>query len=364
MLTPELVRSCLDFAPDAMVIIDSSGQIHFANRQVSEMFGYPAADLVGGSIETLVPERLRGLHAEHRGEYNRNVRNRPMRSGLELLGMRHDGTEFPVEISLRPLEQGGEIMVAASIRDVTERKREEQSLKDARHDAERANRAKSGLLAMVSHDLRQPLQTLALLNGALRRMIRDEECLAVLREGELAVDAMSGLVSTLLDVRRLESGAFKPEITDFEIAPLFEQLRHDFSATVADKGLRLSIDAPTACAHSDVTLVTQILRNLLSNAIKYTQQGSVELRCESRARKLRFTVNDTGIGIAPDQLGLIFDDFFQIAGSPDGSDQGHGLGLTIVQRAAKLLGTEVTVESEVGKGSRFSFELPAGEPRA
>ena len=165
MLSSELVRSVLDSAPDAMIIIDSSGQILFANHQVSALFGYPAAELVGGPIETLLPERFRARHIGHRSAYTHNVRVRPMGIGLELFGMRKDGTEFPVEISLSPIEQGSEIIVAAAIRDVTERKQTEQALKEARREAEHANLAKSRFLATASHDLRQPLQTLGLLNG-------------------------------------------------------------------------------------------------------------------------------------------------------------------------------------------------------
>ena len=361
MLSSELVRSVLDSAPDAMIIIDSSGQILFANRQVSALFGYSAAELVGGPIETLLPERFRARHAGHRGDYTHNVRVRPMGIGLELFGMRKDGTEFPVEISLSPIEQGNDIRVAAAIRDVTERKQTEKALKEARREAEHANLAKSRFLATASHDLRQPLQTLGLLSGALRRMNKEEEYREILREQELAVDAMSRLLNALLDISKLESGAIKLELTDFDMDSLFEQLRHDFGALASNKGLQLAIDKPHVCVHSDPALVSQMLRNLLSNAIKYTQQGTVELHCEIGGGKLRVAVRDTGVGIAPDQVGLIFDEFYQVGVSPNSSRDGYGLGLSIVQRIARLLNLNVNVESHLGKGSRFSFELPAAD---
>ena len=185
-----------------------------------------------------------------------------------------------------------------------------------------------------------------------------------LREEELAIDAMSRLLNALLDISKLESGAIKLELMDFEVAPVFEQLRRDFAGMAADKGLQLVIDVPSASVHSDPALVTQVLRNLLSNAIKYTPQGSVELRCEVGASGLRFAVSDTGVGIAPDQVGLIFDEFYQIGVSPNSSRDGYGLGLSIVQRAAKLLNFNVTVNSDLGKGSQFSFELPAAKTAA
>ncbi len=356
MLTSELVGSVLDSAPDAMIIIDSSGTILFANRQVSALFGHESADIVGNAVEMLLPERFRGRHIGHRRGYTGNVR--PMGAGLDLFGIRKDGTEFPVEISLSPIGKEGEVRVAAAIRDVTERKRVEQALEVARRDAEHANLAKSRFLATASHDLRQPLQTLGLLNGALRRMISDPECREVLEQQEEAVDAMSRLLNALLDISKLESGAIKLALTDLPLAPLFEELRRDFTGMAASKGLRFTVDTPAAEVHSDPALVVQLLRNLLSNAVKYTHEGSIELRCEPRVGLLRIEVRDTGIGIPADQVPLIFDEFYQIGVSPNSSRHGYGLGLSIVQRIARLLGVTIEVHSTPGTGSVFAFELP------
>ena len=359
MLSSELVRSVLDSAPDAMIVIDSGGNILFANTQVTALFGFAIDEVVGKPVEVLMPQRFRTRHTGHRANYGQNVRVRPMGMGLDLYGVRKDGSEFPVEISLSPIGQDDGMVVAAAIRDVTERKRAERALEEARHDAERANLAKSRFLATASHDLRQPLQTLGLLNGALRRMTGDEECLEVLREQDQAIDAMARLLNGLLDISKLESGAVKPELIDFDIAPLFEAMRRDFANLAANKGLRLSIDTPRAHVHSDLALVGQVLRNLLSNAIKYTQEGSVELRCVPRGAKLRIEVRDTGLGIASDQLGQIFDEFYQVGISPNSSRDGYGLGLSIVQRIARLLDIRVEVASTPGQGSVFAIELPA-----
>ena len=268
MLPSELVRSVLDSAPDAMIVIDSRGRILFANRQVEALFGHSPAQIEGATVELLLPERFRARHIGHREGYGHSVRVRPMGAGLDLFGMRRDGTEFPVEISLSPIERDGQTLVAAAIRDVTDRKRVEAALKDARRESEHANLAKSRFLATASHDLRQPLQTLGLLNGALRRMIRDDGCREVLKEQDEAIDAMSRLLNALLDISKLESGAIKLEQTDFDVGPLFESLRRDFAGVAANKGLRLAVDVPRALVHSDSALVGQLLRNLLSNAIK------------------------------------------------------------------------------------------------
>jgi len=369
MLSSELVRSVLDSAPDAMVIIDSRGEIIFANLQVTALFGHAPDALIGSPIEVLLPERFRGRHVGHRRNYAGSVRVRPMGAGLELFGVRKDGNEFPVEISLSPITQGDEVMVAAAIRDVTERKRAEHALTqarqeadNARQDAEHANLAKSRFLATASHDLRQPLQTLGLLNGAMRRMTDDSECLEVLAEQDQAIDAMSKLLNALLDISKLESGAIKPDIVDFELDALFDDLRRDFAGIASSKGLRLTIDSPHQLAHSDPALVSQVLRNLLANALKYTHTGWVELRCDRRDTTLHIEVRDSGIGIAADQTSLIFDEFYQTGVSPNSSRDGYGLGLSIVRRIARLLKFDIEVKSRPGSGSVFAFELPAAQP--
>jgi two-component system, sensor histidine kinase len=359
MLSSELVRSVLDSAPDAMIIIDATGTIQFANRQVTALFGHDRSGIVGQPVEVLLPERFRNRHVAHRMGYTANVRVRPMGIGLELFGTRTDGSEFPVEISLSPIEQDGRQLVAATIRDVTERKRVEAQLKEARQEAEHANLAKSRFLATASHDLRQPLQTLGLLSGALRRMVRDAETQEVLQQQEDAIDAMSRLLNALLDISKLESGAIKLELTDVALAPLLDELRRDFTNVAAAKGLRLALDSTNARVHADAALLSQLLRNLISNAIKYTPQGSVEVRCIPVGAKQRIEVHDTGVGIPADQVPLIFDEFYQVGVSPNSTREGYGLGLSIVRRIIKLLDIPIDVHSEPGSGSMFAIVLPA-----
>ena len=371
---PELARSALDAAPDAMIIIDASGLIRFANRQVFALFGHDHDSIVGKSIESLMPTRFRARHVGHREQYTQTVRVRPMGAGLDLFALRKDGSEFPVEISLSPIRDGDELLVAAAIRDVTDRIRARQELIAAREAAERAreiadhareiadraNQGKSRFLATASHDLRQPLQTLALLNGSLRRLVSEADVLEAIGQQEVAIGAMSRLLNALLDISKLESGAIKPEPTDFTVLSLFEELSHEFAGLAARKGLELRIEPCRDCVHSDPSLVEQILRNLLSNAIKYTDQGHVLLHCvHDQGNLVRIEVLDTGIGIPADQIPLIYDEFYQVGVPTNSTRDGYGLGLSIVQRLVKLLRLGFDVRSEVGKGSVFAVLLPA-----
>jgi PAS domain S-box-containing protein len=368
MLTtpPDFARSALDAAPDAIVIIDTLGIVLFTNRQVSTLFGYAHDEIIGQSVEMLMPERFRARHVGHRESYAHSVRVRPMGVGLNLFGQRRDGTEFPLEISLSPIQDVDRILIGAAIRDITDRKQVEAELTAAREAAEaarefadRANQGKSRFLATASHDLRQPLQTLSLLNGSLRRLISDPDAAEALSQQEQAIGAMSRLLNALLDISKLESGAIKPEATDFKVAAIFEELRSEFATIATNKGLRLEVDTCHEYVRSDPSLVEQILRNLLSNAIKYTHKGLVRLRCVHQMRLVRIEVLDTGIGIAADQLPYICDEFYQIGVPTNSSRDGYGLGLSIVQRLVDLLTLKLDVHSEVGKGSTFALVLPA-----
>ena len=247
--------------------------------------------------------------------------------------------------------------------ELIERATDEQTLREARDAADLANRGKGRFLATASHDLRQPLQTLALLNGSLRRMSTKVEVSQALMEQEEAIVAMSRLINMLLDISKLESGAVQPEVRDFSLEVLFQELRMEFSGVAHKKGLSLQIAHAREVARSDPTLLGQILRNLVSNAIRYTPRGIVRVRCEPEGEeKVRIDVNDSGIGIAEEHLPHIFEEFYQVGVFPNAVREGHGLGLSIVQRAMQLLHHELRVQSKLGRGTTFSIVLRAGVP--
>jgi PAS domain S-box-containing protein len=359
MLSSDFIRSVLDSAPDALVIIDESGSILYVNNQVATLFRYEPEELIGQPVECLLPERFRTNHIEHRRRYLSNIRARPMGSGLDLFALRKDRSEFPVEISLSPAADGARTLVVAAIRDTTDRRQIRMELREARELAEHANQAKSRFLATASHDLRQPLQALSLLNGAMRRMVKDAELVDAVSQAEQAIAVMSRLLNTLLDISKLDSGAVKPTITDFRLAGLFQELRAEFAALAANKGLRLDFEPCADQVRSDRSLVGQVVRNLVSNAIKYTREGFVRVRCLPARGAVNLEVLDTGIGIPADELVRIYDEFYQVGVSGNAPREGYGLGLSIVSRIVTLLNVRLEVQSEVGKGTTFSLALPA-----
>ncbi|MGB5163853.1 MAG: ATP-binding protein [Woeseiaceae bacterium] len=361
--TEAFFRTVLETAPDAMVIIDAEGKIAIVNMQAENIFGYKHKKLIGKPIEKLLPKRLRDMHVGFRDAYINNPDVRPMGSGLNLTAVRKDGIEFPVEISLSPVETRHGRFVSSVIRDVTERKKMEQKIIAAQQETERANKANNAFLAAASHDLRQPVQALSLLNGALRRTVKDERALEMIEAQDQSLTAMTNLLNSLLDISRLDAGRVTPEIERFPVQRLIDRLSAEFGRQARQKGLEF-VSADCDCiVSSDANLLAEIIQNLVSNAIRYTDHGTVRLVCDRDGDDCVIKVIDTGIGIEAEQLDAIFQEFHQCR-VQGGSKEGFGLGLAIVRRLADLLGHDVRVESEPGKGSVFSVRLPVVEAPA
>ncbi len=356
-------RHLLESAPDAMITIDDTGKIAIVNGQAVKMFGYDREALLGQPIELLLPDRLHAAHEGHRKKFLSAPRLRPMGAGLPLLAKRRDGSEFPVEISLSPTESRAGRFVSSVIRDVTERKRMEEEIIAARQAAERANKANSAFLAAASHDLRQPVQALSLLNGALRRTVSDERALQMIESQEHSLTAMTNLLNSLLDISRLDAGAVKPELEVFPIQRLIDRLSDEFARQAQHTGLEFSASSCAAVVNSDPNLLAEVIQNLVSNAIRYTDKGSVQLACLEQDGQCVIKVTDTGIGIAEDQLDEIFREFHQCK-APGASKEGFGLGLAIVKRLSDLLQLTIKVESDIGRGSCFSISMPTVQEEA
>ncbi len=247
--------------------------------------------------------------------------------------------------------------VVITFANITARKQAEDALNAAKLQAESANLGKSRFLAAASHDLRQPLQTLSLLQGLLAKKLEDRSALQLVARSEEALTAMSGMLNTLLDINQLEAGVIRPEVVDFPINNLLEGLKAEFAYHTQAHGLGWHVLPCRLAVRSDPRLLEQMIRNLLSNAVKYTGKGRVLLGCRRRADKLSIEVWDTGLGIPAGQLRLIFEEFHQIGNPARELSRGLGLGLAIVQRLGQLLGHTVDVRSRPGSGSVFAIEV-------
>jgi PAS domain S-box-containing protein len=311
-----------------------------------------------------VPPDMYSTPLALRGEIGTNVER--------TLRRKDTGETWVASYSYAPIrdDNGSIVGAVVSARDITERKQAEDAMRSAvalekaRDAAVRAKERSSRFLAAASHDLRQPLQTIELLNATLRRLITDRDAAGVLAQQDQAIDSMSRLLNALLDVSKLESGAIKPEPCHFDLAAIFHELRVEFARLAAEKGLRLEFEMSDDAVYSDPALVEQILRNLVSNAVKYTHEGWVRVRCQHESGAVRITVMDSGVGIAAEHLPRIYDAFYQVGVAANSTREGYGLGLSIVQRLVKLLFGTLEVSSAPGRGSTFSLLLPASKGHA
>jgi two-component system CheB/CheR fusion protein len=253
--------------------------------------------------------------------------------------------------------------VIITFTDITERKSADKAIEAAKRQAELANIAKSRFLAAASHDLRQPLQTLSLLQGMLETSVEGERSQKLVARLDQTLGAMTGILNTLLDINQIEAGTVRAEFSDFPINELFERLRGEFAYHAQAKHLELRVVPCSLLLHSDVHLLEQMLRNLLTNALKYTKHGKVLLGVRRRSGKVSVEIWDSGIGIPASELDAIFNEYHQLDNAAREREKGLGLGLSIVQRLAKLLDHDVRVSSKLGKGSAFSIEIdvPAGQ---
>ena len=340
---------------EPLVVLDRELRVVSASESFYHFFGATPEDTLG----RLLPE----TDAHH-------LDTAALRTFLNLVKSSNYNTEnYEIEVDLPPLGRRALLVTAAQIRgknvddedilisfnDITDFKHATEQLA-AKQAAELANLAKSRFLAAASHDLRQPLQTLALLQGALKQQIKDEKVLILVAKAELALETMSDTLNALLDINQLESGTVRPQLVEFPIGELLDALRSEFTEQASGKGLRWRVVSSRWTVTSDRRFLTEMVRNLVTNAFRYTDKGGVLLGCRRHADKLRIEVWDTGMGISEDEIPRIFGEYHQASGHHQRG--GLGLGLAIVQRLGELLGHAVQVRSEVGKGSVFYVETP------
>lgn len=388
-----------EFSPDAIVITNRNGIIVEANRQVAAVFGWKPAELLGHSVEVLMPTHLRADHPSLREQYMQSALPRSMGSGRnDLLGVRKDGRVFPIEISLSPMQTPDGLLVAAAVRDVTERQKVLKELQSAAEELQTANlvieqervhladrvaertaeltaaneelvrtsRFKSEFLTTMSHELRTPLNGLLGMNDLLLKTPLTDKQREFIETSNTSGRALLSLINDVLDISKIEAGKIELDLQGCDLEALTYDVITMFSHRAKEKGISLVCRLnPETCvtAMCDDTRLRQILVNLLGNALKFTTTGGVilETKCLQRNQHrivIRFDVTDTGLGIPDDKLHRLFSPFTQVDSSTSRQFGGTGLGLSIAKRLVELMGGTIGVTSDVGVGSTFWMEVP------
>jgi PAS domain S-box-containing protein len=362
----DIPSALLEAAPDAMVIVNADGRIVLVNAQAERAFGFRREELIGRTVEALVPERYGAVHTRHRLTYVSRAHPRPMGQGLDLFGRRKDGSEFPVEISLSPLQTDDGLLIVSAIRDITDRRAaeaERQRLLQERAAHAEASRIKDQFLATLSHELRTPLNAVlgwvSLINTGT---LSDEEVRRGLETIARNACAQAQLVEDLLDVSRIVSGKLQITATAMDLAEVADAAV-DVVRPAADAKrieVRTRIERRPVLIMGDADRLQQVLWNLLSNAVKFTPpRGRVELQIEGGPRGVQMTVRDTGEGIPQSFLPHMFDRFRQADASSTRAHGGLGLGLSIAKSIVELHGGTIQASSPgPSQGSTISVHLP------
>lgn len=381
-------RTLFESSPDGIILTDPETQeIIDCNRQACLMNGYERHELVGASINLLHPDdvarRTEGT-VEGRRAFVDELRRRGV-IRVESVHRRKDGSLFPMETSMCLLALPGRTVVMGIDRDITERRRAEEELARyrehleelvaartrelaaAKEHAEAADRLKSAFLATMSHELRTPLNTIigftTLVLMGRAGPLTDTQARQLGLVGD-AADHLLELINEVLDLSKIEAGQLEIEHAPFDLPSLVGGVGALIAPQAQKKGLGLetSVAPEVGTVVSDRHRVEQVLLNLLSNAVKFTDRGTVRIECIRAGDRVVTSVADTGVGIAPDDLGRLFQPFLQLDSSLSRRHQGTGLGLAISRRIVELLGGEISARSEPGRGSTFTVSLPLRPP--
>jgi PAS domain S-box-containing protein len=358
------------------------------NAVAEKLSGYSRHELVGQSVDIMVPSELRAKHIDHRASYWNHPVTRPMGSGLNLHIQRKDGTRVPVEISLSPVKYDSDVRITAIIRDITERKRAEQQIREIQErltaeltatnrqlelrnrEIDRANRLKTEFVASMSHELRTPLHTIIgfaeLMAEELEGPLNEKQKRFV---GHIHKDSLHllELINDVLDLSRIEAGRLELRLEAFDMMAAIDEVLATIRPQAVAKSLNLGAPVPLSISlHADRVRFKEILYNLLSNAVKFTPEGGrIRVDAITRDSLAEVSVSDTGVGIPAEEQAAVFDKFYQVGSTTRGVREGTGLGLAITKQLVEAHGGRIWLESEPGRGSHFHFTMPVEEaPRA
>ena len=349
----EMFELAVESCPCGMLMTDGAGKILIINSEIERMFGYRREELIGRPVDMLVPERQRRGHAEQRREFAARPQARRLGASRDLLAVRKDGSEFPVEIGLNPTRAGEEFFVLSAIVDIGARKQRE--------------RLKEEFVSTVSHELRTPMTSIS---GALGLVVAGAAGKLPDQAARLIVIAHANcqrlvrLVNDILDMEKLASGRVQFNLKRVDPVPLLEQTIDAIRGFADGYGVRVRLEASSV---PDTVLIdpdrfTQVITNLLSNAIKFSpRDGEVMVAIERRRDDVCISVRDHGQGIPPEFKPHVFEQFAQANGTDSRERGGTGLGLSIVQQIVARLGGRVGFDDALGGGTVFRVELPASD---
>ena len=350
----ERYRTLFARAGDGILVLAHDGHVIAANESFGRMHGYGAEEILNISVKDLLAPGSLVLYSERMkrilaGEF----------MTFEVEHYHKDGHVFSLEASTSLIASGNEVYIQSLYRDITERKRTEAVLLAANRLADSANRAKTRFLAAASHDLRQPVQAINLFLDALAHTSLSDEQKEISRYLGMSARALRELLGTLLDISQLDAGVVKRNMAVMRPEDLFRELSAEFAHLAAGKNLSLRFFAGGYMALvADPNLLLRALRNLIGNAIKYTEHGGILVGARRRGARAFIQVWDTGIGVAPEHIGQIFEEYFQVDNRARDRTKGMGLGLSIVERLVKLIGGEISCRSRPGRGTLFEIGLP------